>query len=125
MSSTLTTEVPFTLPRGYTGSDGTVRREGIMRPARASDELAVLRDAAVRENEAYATVLLLARVVELPEVEMKPQVIEDLWAADFGHLVELFERVNATEHVGTVECPHCSAGFEVDLSEIADQRLGK
>jgi hypothetical protein len=124
-SATLTTEVPFTLPRGYHATDGSVQREGTMRLARASDELAVLRDAAVGENEAYLTVLLLARVVDLGDVEVTPEVIQDLFAVDFEHLVVLFERLNAAEHVGSVECPHCSVGFDVDLSEIADRRLGK
>jgi hypothetical protein len=124
-TATLTTEIPFTLPRGYLAPDGSLHRDGIMRPARASDELAVLRDAAVRENEAYATVLLLSRVVALGDVEVSPHLIEDLFAADFEHLVLLFERLNAPDHVGSVECPHCSLGFDVDLSEIADRRLGK
>jgi hypothetical protein len=124
-SATLTTEVPFTLPRGYVAPDGEVHRDGVMRPARASDELAVLRDAAVREHEAYATVLLLSRVVALSDVEVTPEVIEDMFAADFEHLVLLFERLNAPDQVGSVECPHCSLGFDVDLSEIADRRLGK
>jgi hypothetical protein len=97
----------------------------VTRPARASDELAVLRDAPVPENEAYATVLLLVRVVELGEVEVTPEVIEDLFAADYEHLVLLFERLNVLDHVGSVERPHCSLGFDVDLSEIADRRLGK
>jgi hypothetical protein len=124
-TATLTTEVPFTLPRGYVAPDGDVHRDGIMRPARAGDELAVLRDASVRDNEAYATVLLLSRVVALGGVEVTPDVIEDLFAADFEHLVLLFERLNTPDYVGSVDCPHCSLGFDVDLSEISDRRLGK
>jgi hypothetical protein len=124
-TATLTSEVPFTLPRGYVGPDGTLRRDGTMRPARASDELAVLRDAAVREDQAYATVLLLARVVAFDDLDVTPAVVEDLLAADFEHLVLLFERLNSPDHVGSVECPHCSNGFDVDLSEISDRRLGK
>jgi len=58
------TEVPFTLPRGYVDGDGAVHREGVMRLATARDELEPLRDPAVRQNEAYLAVLLLARVVK-------------------------------------------------------------
>jgi hypothetical protein len=125
-TTTLTTEIPFTLPRGHVAADGSVHRDGLMRLARARDELAVLRDPAVRDHQAYASVLLLSRVVtRLGEVTVTPEVIEDLFAADFDHLVSLFERVNACEHVGTMECPECSHVVEVDLTEIADGRLGK
>ena len=57
------TEFTFTLPRGYVDGQGTVHREGTMRLATARDEIEPLRDAAVRQNEAYLAVLLLARVV--------------------------------------------------------------
>ena len=60
---TLRTQYAFTLPRGYVDASGAVHREGLMRLATARDELEPLRDPAVRENEAYLTVLLLARVI--------------------------------------------------------------
>ena len=55
------TEVPFTLPRGYVDRAGHVHRDGTMRLATARDEIEPLRDAEVRANEAYLSVLLLAR----------------------------------------------------------------
>ena len=61
---TLVTEFSFLLPRGYVDGAGTVHREGVMRLATARDELVPLRDDRVRENPAYLTVVLLARVVE-------------------------------------------------------------
>jgi hypothetical protein len=122
------TEFTFTLPRGYVDGQGTVHREGTMRLATARDEIEPLRDAAVRQNEAYLAVLLLARVVtRIGEVtEVTPELVEELYAADFDHLQRLYERLNTDgEAVGAVTCPHCAQAFEVDLTDIEDGRLGK
>ena len=122
------TEFTFTLPRGYVDGQGTVHREGTMRLATARDEIEPLRDAAVRHNEAYLAVLLLARVVtRIGEVtEVTPELVEELYAADFDHLQRLYERLNTDgEAVGAVTCPHCAQAFEVDLTDIEDGRLGK
>jgi hypothetical protein len=122
------TEYAFTLPKGYVDAGGKVHREGTMRLATARDEIEPLRDLAVRQNEAYLTVLLLARVVtRLGEVtEVTPEVVEGLYAADFDHLQRLYERINTDgEAVGSVTCPNCSQAFEVDLTEIEDGRLGE
>jgi hypothetical protein len=122
------TEIPFTLPRGYVDSSGAVHREGTMRLATARDEIEPLRDVEVRANEAYLTVLLLARTVtRIGDVTaITPEMIEGLFAADFDHLQRLYERVNTDgEAVGVVSCPHCAQPFEVDLTEIEDGRLGE
>lgn len=122
------TEVSFTLPKGYVDTAGTLHREGTMRLATARDEIEPLRDAEVRQNEAYLSVLLLARVVtRLGGVaDVTPEVIEGLYAADFDHLQRLYERLNTDgEAVGSVTCPSCSHAFEVDLTEIEDGRLGE
>jgi selenocysteine lyase/cysteine desulfurase len=121
------TEFAFTLPRGYRDAVGAVHREGVMRLATARDEIEPLRDAQVRQNEAYLTVLLLARTVTRlgTLTTVTPEVVEDLYAADFDHLQRLYERVNTDgDAVGTVTCPHCAQPFEVDLTEIEDGRLG-
>jgi hypothetical protein len=122
------TEVSFTLPKGYVDGAGTLHREGTMRLATARDEIEPLRDAEVRQNEAYLSVLLLARVVtRIGEItDVTSEVIEGLYAADFDHLQRLYERLNTDgEAVGSVTCPSCSHAFEVDLSEIEDGRLGE
>ena len=122
------TEVAFTLPRGYVDSAGKVHREGAMRLATARDEIEPLRDAGVRANEAYLSVLLLARTVtRLGDVQdVTPQLVESLFAVDFDHLQRLYERINSNgEAVGVVECPDCNHRFEVDLTEIEDGRLGE
>jgi len=122
------TEVPFTLPRGYVDAAGRVHREGVMRLATARDEIEPLRDAEVRANDAYLSVLLLARTVvrlgDLPEIT--PAVVEELYAVDFDHLQRLYERLNTDgEAVGVVACPSCAHEFEIDLTEIEDGRLGE
>ena len=122
------TEFAFALPKGYVDADGTVHREGVMRLATARDEIEPLRDASVRQNEAYLAVLLLSRVVtRLGTITaVTPELVERLYAADFDHLQRLYERINADgESVGSVTCPSCASRFEVDLTDIEDGRLGE
>lgn len=122
------TAITFTLPRGYVDGSGATHREGVMRLATARDEIEPLRDPAVRENEAYLGVLLLSRVVErIGDVtDITPDLIEGLFAADFDHLQRLYQRLNTDgEAVGAITCPSCGHGFEVDLTEIQDGRLGE
>ena len=122
------TEFAFTLPRGYVDASGAVHREGTMRLATARDEIEPLRSAEVRQNEAYLSVLLLARTVTRIGgfTEISPELVENLFAADFDHLQRLYERINANgEAVGVVACPACANQFEVDLTDIEDGRLGE
>ena len=122
------TEFAFTLPRGFVDAHGAVHRDGTMRLATARDEIEPLRDPSVRQNEAYLTVLLLARVItRLGDItDVTPEVVEQLYAADFDHLQRLYERLNTDgEVVGSVTCPQCSNTFEVDLSQVEDGRLGE
>lgn len=121
-------EIAFTLPRGYVDARGEVHREGSMRLATARDEIEPLRDMEVRSNQAYLSVLLLARTVtRIGDItDITPELIEELFAADFDHLQRLYERVNTDgEAVGVVSCPSCAHEFEVDLTEIEDGRLGE
>jgi hypothetical protein len=121
------TEFAFILPRGFVDVSGQVHREGTMRLATARDEIEPLRDPDVRQNEAYLTVLLLARVITRlgGMTEVTPSLVEGLFAADFEHLQRLYERLNSDgEAVGSITCPECGHQFEVDLSEIEDERLG-
>ena len=120
----LQTEFSFELPIGYEDDEGRVHRSGAMRLARARDEIVPLRDPRVRDNEAYLTVLLLARVVtRLGDVrEVTPAVIEGLFASDLAFLQDLYARVNQEGHShASVTCPACDHSFEVDLS---GDRLG-
>jgi hypothetical protein len=124
-SAGLRTEFAFVLPRGYVDATGTVHRDGRMRLATAKDEIIPQRDPRVRENEAYLTVLLLARVVtrlgSLPEVT--PGVVENMFASDLAFLQDLYRRVNqeGTTQVA-VTCPACKHDFSIDLGGA---RLGE
>lgn len=122
------TEIPFTLPKGYVDGNGNLHRDGRMRLATARDEVEPLGDAAVRQNQAYLSVLLVARTVtRLGEItEITPRLVEDLYAGDFDHLQRLYERINSNgDSVGVVSCPNCSHQFEVDMTEIEDGGLGE
>jgi hypothetical protein len=122
------TLVPFTLPLGVVDESGETHRDGVMRLATARDEIEPLGDAAVRRNEAYLTVLLLARTVDHigSYADVTPDLIEGLYAADFDHLQRLYERLNtAGDVLAQVACPSCQRDFEVDLAEIQDPLSGK
>jgi hypothetical protein len=122
------TEIAFTLPKGYVDAGGNVHREGTMRLATARDEIEPLREVEVRQNQAYLAVLLLARTItRIGDIrEITPELVENLYAADFDHLQRLYERINSDgEAVGVVSCPACAQEFEVDLTEIEDGRLGE
>jgi hypothetical protein len=122
------TEISFTLPLGYVDEQGEKHRQGTMRLATARDEIEPLRDPNVRANGAYLSVLLLARTVTRigAVTDITPALMERLFAADFDHLQRIYERVNSEgEAVGVVGCPHCAQRFEVDLTEIEDERLGE
>ncbi len=115
----LRTEFTFLLPRGYVDSAGTVHREGAMRLATARDELIPLRDDRVRENQAYLTVVLLARVItRIGTVDdVHAGIIENLFAADLAFLQDLYRRVNTEGHTrAAVTCPSCEHRFAVDVS---------
>jgi hypothetical protein len=92
-------EFEFTLPRGYLDADGNLHRRGVMRLSRAIDEIAPLRDPRVKANPAYATVLILARVIiqlgALDDVD--PMVIENLFAGDLSYLQNLYRAINQDE----------------------------
>ena len=115
----LQTEFEFELPVGFLDDSGELHKHGTMRLARARDEIAPLRDPRVRDNEAYLTVLLLARTVTrlgaVPSVT--PATIEGLFAPDLAFLQDLYRRVNAEGHTrATVTCPSCRTEFAVDVA---------
>lgn len=59
----LQTEFEFKLPKGYLDEEGNLHGKGIMRLSRARDEIAPLKDPRVKNNPAYATIIILARVI--------------------------------------------------------------
>lgn len=117
--SALRTEFEFDLPRGYVDAAGTLHRRGVMRLATARDELLPLNDDRVRENAAYLTVVLLARVVtQIGAItDVHAGVIENLFASDLAFLQDLYRRVNREGDTrAAVTCPACSCEFTVDMA---------
>ena len=92
----LQTEYPFTLPKGFVDEQGTLHRNGTMRLACARDEIEPLRDPRVKENESYATVIVLSRVVtQLGTVSrVTTKTIESLFVSDFSYLQDLYRIIN-------------------------------
>jgi hypothetical protein len=119
----LQTEFPFTLPRGYVDSEGTLHKDGIMRLATAFDEIAPLKDPRVLSNPGYLLIILLVRVItRLGTLEhINPKVIEGLFAADLAYLQDLYARINGTGYNRVrTQCPHCQQQFEVELSSLGE-----
>ena len=93
------TEFEFTLPKGYIDSDGNLHRKGVMRLSRAIDEITPMRDPRVKSNPAYATVIILSRVIiKLGGLEeISPMVIENLFASDLSYLQKFYRQINDLE----------------------------
>jgi hypothetical protein len=121
----LRTEFEFRLPYGYVDGSGTVHRDGVMRLATARDELVPLHDERVRENPAYLTVVLVARVISRlgTITDIHPGIVENMFASDVAFLQDLYRRVNQEGHTrAAVACPACQHQFSVD---VAGGRLGE
>lgn len=119
--SMLQTEYEFTLPKGFVDMEGTVHRQGTMRLATAMDEIIPLRDARVKANEAYLSIMILSRVITQlgTMTDMNTGVIERMFTADIGYLQDLYRRINeGGGSFGTVACPRCTAEFEVESGEV-------
>lgn len=95
------TEFEFTLPKGYLDGEGNLHRKGTMRLATAMDEIAPMRDPRVKTNPAYATVIILARVITClgALTEVSPTMIEDLFAQDLNYLQTLYRQINEFEEL--------------------------
>ena len=121
----LRTEFAFELPRGYVDDEGKTHHSGVMRLATARDELIPLRDDRVRENSAFLTVVLLARVVtRIGDItDVHAGIIENLFASDLAFLQDMYRRINSEGHTRAgVACPECGHSFVVD---VAGGRLGE
>lgn len=121
----LVTEFSFELPKGFVDKSGHVHRDGVMRLATARDEIMPLRDHRVKDNDAYLTVLLLARVItRLGELtDINPSIVEGLFTADLAYLQNLYRQINIDgQTAAEVQCPHCSQPFDVELAGDAAGR---
>jgi hypothetical protein len=110
---TFKTEFQFTLPTGYLDRDGKVHRQGVMRLSKSMDEILPMEDSRVQANPAYATVLILARVItQLGTLEaVTPEVVEDFFAGDLNYLQQFYRQINGLEEPshGSVPMPAIAA----------------
>ncbi len=114
-------EISFTLPRGYVDSQNQLHRDGRMRMATVMDEIIPNNHPLVRENESYALIILMSRVIlQLGSLlQITPEVVENLFAADMAYLEDLYLRLNAPEPViMTVSCPHCQSQLQVQAAPM-------
>jgi hypothetical protein len=120
------TEIEFSLPKGYVDAAGNLHRKGVMRLATAADEILPLRDPRVQQNEAYLTVIVLARViVKLGTLtDIDTGVIEGLYASDLSFLQRLYETLNAVEDDEAAN-PPVQAGSSVRPSLNGMTALGE
>jgi hypothetical protein len=82
------------------------------------DEIVPMRDPRARSNQAYLTVLILARVItklgDLPEITT--DVVENLFAADLAYLQDLYRQINSIgPSTLSVTCPACEHVFQVEV----------
>jgi hypothetical protein len=113
----LQTEFPFTLPLGYVDDSGEVHKQGVMRLATAMDEIIPLRDPRLKNNSAYLSIILLARVItRLGTIEdVNTGIIENLFSADLAFLQDFYRRINETGSSAIhITCPNCNHEFDVE-----------
>lgn len=97
------TEFEFTLPKGYLDSDGNLHRQGIMRLSTAIDEISPMRDPRVKSNPAYATIIILARVITRlgALTQITPLEVENFFAQDLSFLQDFYRQINGLESENT------------------------
>jgi hypothetical protein len=116
----LQTEFAFTLPCGYVDDQGNLHRQGVMRRATALDEVELLDHPRVRTNEAYLSILLLARVISSigTIAPVTPALVGALFATDFMYLQDMYLRVNAAgPNLVETRCPTCGTHFMLDMND--------
>ena len=119
------TEFEFQLPKGYVDDMGNLHRHGVMRLALAMDEIVPMRDLRVQTNRAYATVLILSRVIlRLGALEdVSPAIIERLFAGDLNYLQDFYRAINGlvveTPQTAALERSQPSSPLPEPLSEAA------
>jgi hypothetical protein len=102
------TEFEFILPKGYLDQAGDLHRKGIMRLARAIDEVSPIKDPRVKANPAYATIIILSRViVRLGALEeVNPAIVEQFFANDLNYLQQFYRQINGLEETNQTGTPN-------------------
>ena len=117
----MSTEINFTLPKGYLDEHGRLHKHGRMRLATVMDEIEPGNHPKSLRNESYALVLLMARVItQLGDyAQVTPEMVERIFAVDMLYLEDLYLRLNAAEPMlMDAACPHCQAHMQLQVAPI-------
>jgi hypothetical protein len=117
-------EIEFTLPIGYRDDKGLLHRVGRMRLATAKDEIEPFENPYFQRNSAFFSIILISRVlVSLGEYSpVSIEVVENLFAADFIFLQDLYFEMNTGQgqlhkkEIIETECPACRNRFFIDVN---------
>jgi len=116
-----TGEIDFTLPLGFTDENGTIYRNGKMRPATAYDEIVIQENEKNYVNIRYRDVLMLSQVItELGEIKkVGPEIVENLFEMDFIYLQMLYKEINSShERKAEARCPACGNIDEIKMADL-------
>jgi hypothetical protein len=112
--------IEFYLPLGLS-LNGKIYRRGRMHLATTGDELAVQEAEETAANTRYRDILLLSRVIdELDGLSsLTPEMIEEMFEADFLYLQLLYKEVNG-ETASRVQaaCPRCGSPSPIRLPRL-------
>ncbi len=115
------TEYEFILPKGYVDKEGNLHKNGLMRLARAKDRVLPRQDERVAKNPNYFMVIVLSRVVaKLGTVKLvNTAVIENLFAADWRFLVDLYREINESGASKVkLNCAKCGHSFTAEVGSL-------
>lgn len=114
-------EFEFFLPIGYEDENGVFHRKGKMRLATALDEIEINNNPQSKLKTRFRDCILFSRVIEsLGTIDsLTPEVIENLYEADFIYLQMLYNKLNSdyNELIST-RCPQCGHVNSTDLTEL-------
>lgn len=95
------TEFEFTLPKGLLDGSGNIHQQGMMRLATGHDEIYVHKHPKLRENRAYAMLVMLSRTIEdLGTLStVTPEDLEQLFLIDLLYLRDFFNQIHQSAGV--------------------------
>lgn len=90
------TEFEFTLPKGLLDGSGNIYQKGVMRLATGEDEIYVKKHRKVKENPAYAMLVMLSRVIDSGGnlSPISPEKLEELFLIDLLYLRDFFAQIH-------------------------------
>jgi hypothetical protein len=95
------TAFEFTLPKGLLDDSGNIHQQGMMRLATGHDEIYVSKHPKLRENPAYAMLVMLSRTIdELGTLStVTPEQLEQLFLIDLLYLRDFFHQIHQSAEV--------------------------